>query len=75
MIEQLNKSEQYFKGLSDQELSSLVKELEKVSHEDSSPIRKAINELYGDNVGVYILRVSEFVYPLLKEVHSRWCSK
>lgn len=70
--EQLNKSEQYLKGLSDQELSTLVEELEKVAHEDSSPLRKAINDLYGENVGVFVLRVNEIIYPLLKEVHSRW---
>lgn len=70
--QQLSKSEQYLKGLSDQELSTLVEELEKVTHEDSSPLRKVINDLYGENVGVFVLRVNELIYPLLKEVHSRW---
>jgi hypothetical protein len=73
--EQLNKSEQYLKGLSDQELSTLVEELEKVVHEDSSPLRKVINDLYGENVGIFVLRVNELIYPLLKEVHSRWHSE
>lgn len=68
-------TEQYLKGLSDQELSTLVEELEKVAHEESSPLRKTINDLYGENVGVFVLRVNELIYPLLKEVHSRWHSK
>jgi hypothetical protein len=72
---QLSKTDQYLKGLSDQELSILVEELEKVALEESSPIRKVINELYGEDVGVFILRVNELIYPLLKEVHSRWRPK
>jgi len=73
--EQTNNTEQYLKGLSDQELSTLVEELEKVTYDDSSPLRKVIKDLYGDVPGIFVLRVNELIYPLLKEVHSRWHSK
>lgn len=68
-------SELYFKGLTDQELSTLVEEIEKLAYDDSSPLRKTINDLYGEDVGIFVLRVNELIYPLLKEVHSRWHSK
>lgn len=71
-IEQTNNTEQYLKGLSDQELSTLVEEIEKVTYDDSSPLRKVIKDLYGDVPRIFVLRVTELIYPLLKEVHSRW---
>ncbi len=73
--EQLVKTDEYLKGLSDQELTELVNELHKAAFEDTSAIRKAINALHGDNVGIFVLRVNELIYPLLKEVNSRWVSK
>jgi hypothetical protein len=68
-------TEQYFKALSDQELSTLVDELEKITYEESSPLRKVVNDLHGKDVGIFVLRVNELIYPLLKEVHSRWHSE
>jgi hypothetical protein len=73
--EQLVKTDEYLKGLSDQELTELVNDLEQSAFEETAPMRKAINALHGDNVGIFVLRVNELIYPLIKEVHSRWRSK
>ena len=73
--EQLTKTEQYLKGLSDQELSTLVEELEKETHEESSPLRKAIDYSYGDEFGIFPFRVYELLYPILKELNSRLINK
>lgn len=73
--EQLVKTDEYLKGLSDQELTELVNDLEKTAFEETTPMRKAINTLHGDNVGVFVGRVNELIYPLLKETFSRWQSK
>jgi hypothetical protein len=73
--EQLTKTDEYLKGLSDQELTQLVNDLEGAAFEETAPMRKAINALHGDNHGIFVLRVNELIYPLLKEVNSRWVSK
>jgi hypothetical protein len=73
--EQLTKTGEYLKGLSDQELTELVNDLENTAFEETAPMRKAINALHGEDVGIFVLRVQELIYPLLKEVHSRWRSK
>ena len=70
--EQLTKTDEYLKGLSDQELTELVNDLEKSALEETAPMRKAINALHGEDVGIFVLRVQELIYPLLKEVYSRW---
>lgn len=64
--------EDCIKRLSDDELNEIIDELSKPVHELDSPLRSLINTIYGANVGVYLLRVTELIYPLLKETQKRW---
>jgi hypothetical protein len=65
-------TEDCIKRLSDNELSEVIFSLEKPIHDSDSPIRKLTKTIYGENHGVYFLRMYELLYPLLKETHKRW---
>lgn len=63
---------EYLKGFSDEELKILVEEINKPTHYEDSPLRKLIYTVWGDNVGIFTLRIIEVLYPLLNEINSRW---
>lgn len=67
----MNKAEQYLKNLNDEELTGLVAELERAVFNEGSSLRKAVNEIFPE-VGIFVLRVNELIYPLLKEVTERF---
>lgn len=60
------------KRLSNDELNEIIDELGQPTHDLDSPLRKLVKTIYGENVGVYLLRVTELIYPLLKETQKRW---
>jgi hypothetical protein len=64
--------EDCIKRLSDNELNEIIDELSKPLHELDSPLRKLVNTIYGENVGLFVLRLTELIYPLLKETQKRW---
>lgn len=68
----MSNAQEYLKNLSDKELSALVEDLKNTSFGEDSPLRKAVNEIYKDDVGIFVLRIPELMYPILLEVHLRF---
>jgi hypothetical protein len=58
--------------LSDDELNGIINELGQPTHDLDSPLRKLVNTIYGEDVGIFMLRIVELTYPLLKETQKRW---
>lgn len=58
--------------LSDDELNGIINELGQPTHDLDSPLRKLVNTVYGEDVGIFMLRIVELTYPLLKETQKRW---
>jgi hypothetical protein len=58
--------------LSDDELNGIINELGQPTYDLDSPLRKLVNTIYGEDVGIFMLRIVELTYPLLKETQKRW---
>jgi hypothetical protein len=61
------------KRLSDDELNAIINELGQPTHDLDSPLRKLVNTIYGEDVGIFfVFKIVELTYPLLKETQKRW---
>ena len=58
--------------LSDIELDTLINEMKKSSIPEDAICRRIIAEAYGDEVGIFILRVNELLWPLVLELQIRF---
>lgn len=60
----------FISNLSTKELIELVEELEKAAFEETSVLRKAVIECFGE-VNILVLQANQLLYPMLKEVTNR----
>jgi len=59
--------------LSDDELNGIINELGQPTYDLDSPLRKLVNTIYGEDVGIFfVFKIVELTYPLLKETQKRW---
>ena len=65
------KAKEYLQQLSTDILLQYVEEMKKSSHSEKSPLRKVVNKIWKDDVGIYMLRVQELLWPLLDILSER----
>jgi len=61
----------YLQELSTDKILQIVEEMKKPSHSIKSPLRKVINEIFGENTGIFVLRIQELLWPILEILAER----
>lgn len=61
----------HLQELSTDKILQLVEEMKKPSHSIKSPLREVINAIWKDDVGIFVLRVQELLWPMLEILAER----
>lgn len=61
----------YLQQLSTDKILQLVEEMKKPSHSIRSPLRNVINTIWKDDVGIFVLRIQELLWPMLEILAER----
>lgn len=67
----MSKIKTYLQDLSTDKLLRLVEEMKKSTHGDKSPLRQIVNDVWGADTGIFVLRVNEMLWPMTEILSQR----
>lgn len=65
------KAKTYLQELSTDRILQLIEEMKKPSHSLKSPLREVVSNIWKDDVGIFVLRIQELLWPMLEILAER----
>ena len=65
------KAKTYLQELSTDRILQLIEEMKKPSHSFKSPLREVVSNIWKDDVGIFVLRIQELLWPMLEILAER----